>query len=170
MGFWVIIANPVSPVTRSGMTPIPTPLMAGLIRYTQPGWTFPTVLTNGNWAAMPLKLQVANIKCENCHGAGSEQLPCWGIPTPRPGRVFRSRSIRAIAINAMTHRRTTSKALGEYSPLYMPWRVEFPPGRPAPLAWPVILPSASLRGLKVGRPRTRASRRFHAKLAMNLMD
>jgi hypothetical protein len=37
------------------------------------GWTFPTVLTNGNWAAMPHELQVvANIGCENCHGAGSE--------------------------------------------------------------------------------------------------
>jgi hypothetical protein len=39
----------------------------------QLGWTFPAVLTNGNWAAMPHELQVvANIGCENCHGAGSE--------------------------------------------------------------------------------------------------
>ena len=37
------------------------------------GWTFPTVLTNSNWAAMPVKLQnVANIQCENCHGPGSQ--------------------------------------------------------------------------------------------------
>jgi hypothetical protein len=40
---------------------------------TQVGWTFPLVLTNGNWAAMTNKLQnLANIQCENCHGAGSE--------------------------------------------------------------------------------------------------
>jgi len=37
------------------------------------GWTFPSVLTNGNWAAMSNQLQaVANIGCENCHGAGSQ--------------------------------------------------------------------------------------------------
>ena len=35
------------------------------------GWTFPTVLTNSNWAAMPAALQnLANIQCENCHGPG----------------------------------------------------------------------------------------------------
>ncbi len=35
------------------------------------GWTFPSVLTNGNWAAMPAALQnLANIQCENCHGPG----------------------------------------------------------------------------------------------------
>jgi hypothetical protein len=35
------------------------------------GWTFPTVLTNSNWAAMSNNLQsVANITCENCHGPG----------------------------------------------------------------------------------------------------
>jgi hypothetical protein len=40
---------------------------------TQVGWTFPPVLTNGNWAAMTNRLQnLANIQCENCHGAGSE--------------------------------------------------------------------------------------------------
>ena len=39
----------------------------------QLGWTFPTNLTNGNWAAMPMALkQVSNIQCENCHGPGSE--------------------------------------------------------------------------------------------------
>ena len=38
---------------------------------TQVGWTFPLVLTNGNWAAMTNKLQnLANIQCENCHGPG----------------------------------------------------------------------------------------------------
>lgn len=40
------------------------------------GWTFPTVLTNGNWASMvtnyPHVANLANIQCENCHGAGSE--------------------------------------------------------------------------------------------------
>ena len=37
------------------------------------GWTFPTVLTNGNFAAMPADLQnLGNIQCENCHGPGSE--------------------------------------------------------------------------------------------------
>ena len=39
----------------------------------QLGWTFPAVLTNGNWAAMPAALKnVANIQCENCHGPGSQ--------------------------------------------------------------------------------------------------
>jgi hypothetical protein len=38
----------------------------------QTGWTMPAHGTNGNWAAMPAKLQnVANIQCENCHGPGS---------------------------------------------------------------------------------------------------
>jgi hypothetical protein len=37
------------------------------------GWTFPSVLTNSNWAAVPAALQnLANIQCENCHGAGSQ--------------------------------------------------------------------------------------------------
>jgi len=37
------------------------------------GWTFPTVLTNGNWAAMPANLKnLSNIQCENCHGPGSQ--------------------------------------------------------------------------------------------------
>ena len=37
------------------------------------GWTFPTELVPGNWAAMPNELkEVSNIQCENCHGAGSE--------------------------------------------------------------------------------------------------
>lgn len=37
------------------------------------GWTWPTVLQPGNWAAMPMELKAkANIQCEHCHGAGSE--------------------------------------------------------------------------------------------------
>ena len=39
----------------------------------QLNWSFPTVLTNGNWAALPMALkQVSNIQCESCHGPGSE--------------------------------------------------------------------------------------------------
>jgi len=38
----------------------------------QLGWKFPSVLTNGNYAAMPSQLQnLANIQCESCHGPGS---------------------------------------------------------------------------------------------------
>jgi Doubled CXXCH motif (Paired_CXXCH_1) len=48
------------------------------------GWTFPTVLTNGNYAAMPASLQsYANIGCENCHGPGelhAEQLGNTNVP------------------------------------------------------------------------------------------
>ncbi|HWX22561.1 MAG TPA: cytochrome c3 family protein [Candidatus Binatia bacterium] len=44
----------------------------------QTGWTFPTVLTNGNWASMqtnyPALCNVANIQCENCHGPGSKHI------------------------------------------------------------------------------------------------
>jgi len=40
---------------------------------TAKGWTFPTTLQAGNWAAMPAELKnVSNIQCENCHGAGSQ--------------------------------------------------------------------------------------------------
>jgi hypothetical protein len=42
----------------------------------QLGWTFPPVLTNGNWASMQTNYSslatLANIQCENCHGPGSE--------------------------------------------------------------------------------------------------
>jgi hypothetical protein len=44
------------------------------------GWTFPSVLTNGNWARMPAALQnLANIQCENCHGPGSQHPVQNGI-------------------------------------------------------------------------------------------
>jgi hypothetical protein len=38
----------------------------------QLGWTFPSVLKPGNFAAMPTQLQnLSNIQCESCHGPGS---------------------------------------------------------------------------------------------------
>jgi hypothetical protein len=44
------------------------------------GWTFPLVLTNGNWAAMPTAVQnLGNIQCENCHGPGSQHLFSQGV-------------------------------------------------------------------------------------------
>jgi len=44
------------------------------------GWTFPAVLTNSNWAAMPAALQnLANIQCENCHGPGTQHPVANGI-------------------------------------------------------------------------------------------
>jgi hypothetical protein len=48
----------------------------------QLGWTFPTVLTNGNWARMqtnyPSLANLANIQCENCHGSGSQHAYSLG--------------------------------------------------------------------------------------------
>jgi predicted CXXCH cytochrome family protein len=41
-------------------------------------WSFPAVLTNGNWASMganyPSLTNLANIQCENCHGPGSQHI------------------------------------------------------------------------------------------------
>ena len=48
----------------------------------QLGWTFPTVLTNGNWARLqtnyPSLANLANIQCENCHGSGSQHAYSLG--------------------------------------------------------------------------------------------
>ena len=45
----------------------------------QLGWTPPTILKPGNFEAMPAALQnVANIQCENCHGAGSTHIASGG--------------------------------------------------------------------------------------------
>ena len=47
----------------------------------QLNWVAPTVLQAGNFAAMPAALQnVANIQCENCHGAGSTHVASGGDP------------------------------------------------------------------------------------------
>jgi formate-dependent nitrite reductase cytochrome c552 subunit len=63
------------------MTPTALPSTAVLTTWRcSYGWTFPAVLTNGNWAAMPATLQnVANIQCENCHGPGSQHLFSQGV-------------------------------------------------------------------------------------------
>ena len=45
------------------------------------GWTAPTTLQPGNFAAMPASLQnLANIQCENCHGPGATHALDGGDP------------------------------------------------------------------------------------------
>ncbi len=47
----------------------------------QLGWTEPTTLNAAAWTDMPAALQnVANIQCENCHGAGSLHAVSGGTP------------------------------------------------------------------------------------------
>jgi hypothetical protein len=45
-------------------------------------WTFPAVLTNGNWASMQANYHkvagLANIQCENCHGPGDQHFYSQG--------------------------------------------------------------------------------------------
>jgi hypothetical protein len=46
----------------------------------QTGWTFPSVLSPTNWAALPAALQnLGNIQCENCHGPGGQHGYSNGI-------------------------------------------------------------------------------------------
>jgi hypothetical protein len=47
----------------------------------QLGWTPPTTLVPANWDALPADLKnLANIQCENCHGAGGEHAKSGGAP------------------------------------------------------------------------------------------
>lgn len=63
--------DPNDPVQNGGFDKI----MAEL------GWTEPTTLNAAAWSSMPAALQnVANVQCENCHGAGSLHAVSGGTP------------------------------------------------------------------------------------------
>jgi len=72
------------------------------------GWTFPAVLTNGNWAALPGQLKnLSNIQCENCHGPGSEHAAALGNTNvtnwPRIGKTFLEGTCAQCHDSAPTH-------------------------------------------------------------------
>lgn len=75
-------------------------------------WTLPTVATNGNFAKMTNTLKnLANIQCENCHGAGSEHA-LWALgsrTTPNPISVSWSAGDCAQCHDSLTHHYKTAE-------------------------------------------------------------